>query len=305
MTHQEFIKFFLNIKKSQLAELTFISYERCLKKYLPENELLENLDIFQAQEIMLNMDSLSKATQRRNLTIIKEYYQYAVKYKKASENPFCDVEKPKYNKQSVLANSLSQEEIQKMLKAAKNLPVFWQAFFVLALDSGARRGELIALKWEDVDLKEQNIVIKHSAYCRGNVKIKETKGKKERIIYISIETTKLLKKLLLEQKKNSLKQGIPLNDFIFTLNGQLINPTSATHTWQKFIKTNGLKKRRLHDLRHTCASMLLSNGVDVNTVRIRLGHTALTTTLLYVHTNNDIISANIISNILQKANINL
>ena len=299
MTHQKFIKFFLNIKKSQLAELTLISYERCLKKYLPENELLENLDIFQAQEIMLNMDSLSKATQRRNLTILKEYYQYAVKYKKASENPFCDVEKPKYNKQSVLANSLSQEEIQKMLKAAKNLQVFWQAFFVLALDSGARRGELIALKWEDVDLKEQNIVIKHSAYCRGSIKIKETKGKKERIVHISKETTKLLKKLLLEQKKECLKKGTPLNDFIFTINGKLINPSTATHTWQKFIKKYNLNKHRLHDLRHTTATILLSNSIDVNTVRARLGHSQLSTTLLYIHSNEDITAATVISNIIQ------
>lgn len=299
MTHQEFIKFFLNIKKSQLAELTLISYEKCLKKYLPENELLENLDIFQAQEIMLNMEGLSKATQRRNLTILKEYYQYAVKYKKASENPFCDVEKPKYNKQSVLANSLSQEEIQKMLKAAKNLPVFWQAFFVLALDSGARRGELIALKWEDVDLKEQNIVIKHSAYCRGSIKIKETKGKKERIIHISKETTKLLKKLLLEQKKECLKKGTPLNDFIFTINEKLINPSSATHAWKRFVKHNNLNKHRLHDLRHTTATILLQNNVDVNTVRERLGHSQLSTTLLYIHSNEDITAATVISNIIQ------
>lgn len=300
MNHNEFIVFFLKIKKQSLAPLTINSYEKCLKKYLPLSENIDNLDLFQAQEIMFNMEHLSKATQRRNLTILREYYNYALKYKKTSYNPFCDVEKPKTQKTDVRTYAYNNQDLKKLVSAFRKLPLFWKLFFIMSIDTGARRGEITALRWENIDLNTKTVIIKNSAYSLNKItNLKETKGKKERIIHISPETTTLLKKFLLEQKRNALKQGTSLSDFVFTIKNRLINPSSATHAWKRFIKKNNLCNHRLHDLRHTTATMLLSNGVDVNTVRLRLGHTDLKTTMLYIHSNEDLTAATVISNVFQ------
>lgn len=300
MTHREFIRFFLKIKSQKIAELTLISYERCLKKYLPENEVIENLDIFKAQEIMFKMQNLSKATQRRNLTILTQYYEYAKKYQICAKNPFKDVERPILTKTNVIQYAINENELSKLLFAINKLPVLWQTFFILSLDSGARRGEVLATRWNDVDFIQKTIIIKHSAYCRGNVKIKEPKGKKERIIHMSEYTIGKLQKLKNAQKKEALKKGTQWLDcnFIFSKDGKIpINPSTVTHTWQKFIKSNNLQPHRLHDLRHTCATMLLNKNIDVNTVRLRLGHSQLSTTMQYIHSQQDIMAATIISNI--------
>lgn len=300
MTHREFIGFFLKIKSQKIAELTLNSYKQCLKKYLPENELLEDLDIFKAQEIMFKMENLSKATQRRNLTILTQYYEYAKKYQICAKNPFKDVERPILTKTNVLQYAINEKELSKLLFAINKLPILWQTFFILSLDSGARRGEVLAICWNDIDFMQKTIIIKHSAYCSGETKIKEPKGKKERIIHLSEYTINKLQKVKNIQKKEALKKGAQwLNsNYVFSKNGQKpFNPSTVTHTWQKFIKSNKLSHHRLHDLRHTCATMLLNKNIDVNTVRLRLGHSQLSTTMLYIHSQQDIMAATIISNI--------
>lgn len=300
MTHLEFIKFFLKIKSQKIAELTLISYERCLKKYLPLNDNVDNLDLYKAQEIMFKMQNTSKATQRRNLTILTQYYEYAKKYKICAENPFKGVERPILTKTNVLQYAFSENELSKLLFSINSLPDFWQSFFTLALDSGARRGEILAICWNDVDFMQKTVLIKHSAYCRGNIKIKEPKGKKERVIHLSEYTIIKLQKLRNTQKKEALKKGTQWlnNSYVFSKNGiKPLNPSTVTHTWQKFIKSNNLQPHRLHDLRHTCATMLLNKNIDVNTVRLRLGHSQLSTTMQYIHSQQDIMAATIISNI--------
>lgn len=299
MKHKEFIDFFLDIKKTQLAELTVKSYADILKKYLVADEEVTDMDLFKAQQIMLSMSNLSKATQHRRLVILHEYYKYAIKYKKAAYNAFDEVEKVKTVKKDVRNYAYTQEELKNLFAALDELPLQWKTMFTLSLDSGARRGELVALKWENVNLPERTVIIKNNAYClNGKTKLKEPKGKKERMIKISEETARLLKILLLEQKKNALRKSVPL-EFVFpSKKGKPLNPASVSHKWLKFIKSHNLNKHRLHDLRHTTATILLDSGIDVNTVKLRLGHASLTTTMLYLHNNNDVMAATIMSKLL-------
>ena len=298
MKHKEFIDFFLGIKQTQLAELTVKSYADILKKYLVADEEVAEMDLFKAQQVMLSMSHLSKATQRRRFAVLHEYYKYATKYKKAAYNAFDEVEKVKIIKKDVRNYAYTQEELKNLFAALDKLPLQWKTMFTLSLDSGARRGELVALKWENVNLPEKTITIKNSAYSLNGTKLKEPKGKKERMIKISEETAKLLKILLLEQKKNALRKSVPL-EFVFpSKKGKPYNPTSVSHKWTKFIKSHNLNKHRLHDLRHTTATILLDSGIDVNTVKLRLGHASLTTTMLYLHNNNDVMAATIMSKLL-------
>lgn len=306
MTHEEFIEFYLKIKAQSLSELTLKSYKQCLLKYLPIDKNIETLDLYEAQEIMFSMCGISGRTKERNLVILRQYYKYAIKYKKASINPFEDVERPKTTKTTdITTKSFKNSELNDVLKAINKTNIFWKAFFTLALDSGARRGELVALKWNCVNIESRTISIKRSAYMQnGEIRLKEPKGKKERTITVSNNTAKFLKSLQMEQKKVCLASGISWNNENFVFQGKKgpLCPSSATHAWKRFIKNNRLPEKRLHDLRHTCATVLLENGIDVNTVRLRLGHADIKTTMLYIHSQQDEKCATVMD-ILYKKNV--
>lgn len=292
MKNSEFIEFFLKIKEQSVAELTLKSYKSCLTRYLQSNNALEDLNPYEAQNIMFLMSDLSKATQRRNLTILKQYYNYAVKYRLTYDNPFLVVEPPKKTYSSVIDRVLNENELRVIIMIIDNLDFFWQTFFNLAIDTGARRGELVALRWDDIDIMNNTITIRHSAYCtNGCVKLKEPKGKKERHILITSKSRFLLYRF----------KALTKSKFVFCSTKNInspINPSTATHYWQRLLKNNGLPSYRLHDLRHTCATYLLKYGIDINTVRGRLGHADLSTTQLYIHTNQDLATTNVLNSLL-------
>ena len=202
MKHKEFIDFFLNIKKSQLAPLTIKSYEDILNKYLTADEEITNMDLFKAQKIMLSMSHLSKATQCRRLVILHEYYKYAIKYKKTAYNAFDEVERIRQTKKDVKERAYTKKDLELLFKALNKEQLFWKTFFTLAIDSGCRRGELVGLQWNNINFQEKTIIVKNSAYSLNNkMNIKDTKGKKDRLINISAETAELLKKTANRTKK--------------------------------------------------------------------------------------------------------
>jgi|GEM_PF-3563447 len=303
MTHSEFIPFFLRIKSQSVAELTLISYNRCLYRYLQTDNDLQAKTLFEAQNIVMEMP-VSAATQRRNLSILTQYYNYAIKYEKALKNPFKCVERPRYIKTSVAERAYTEKELQKLIQAIVTLKLKWQCFFVLAIDTGARRGELIGLKWQNINMQNREIKIKQSVYAiSGKVKTKEPKGRKEREIYISEASKELLQKIQLQQKKKMLSIGQQWSEdmYIFTPENNYskpLRPSTATHYWQKFLKSQNMQPHRLHDLRHTCATQLLINGVDVRSVCNRLGHADISTTMIYLHPQQDEKAAEIMSGIL-------
>lgn len=304
MKHKEFTEFFLKIKAQSLAELTLLSYQRCLARYLPADEELTDMDIFKAQTLMFEMDNLSQATKRRNLIILTQYYDYAIKYKKTQENPFRGVERPRTIKNNPVNYAYSEIDLERLLSALNELPIMWRALFVLALDSGARRGELIALTWTCFDFKNNSVTISHSAYsAHSATHIKEPKGKKEKTIKITNETKKLLLVLQKEQKKAVLKRGASwtADGYVFTgRNGKMLSPSSVSHKFKSVLINNSLTNHRLHDLRHTCATLLLAHGVDVNTVRLRLGHASLNTTMLYSHSDEQCFAADVMDSLLTR-----
>ena len=306
MKNSEFIEFFVKIKASSLAELTVLSYRRCLEKYLDLNGDVADMDLFQAQNIMLSMKHLSEGTQRRNLSVLRQYYNYAVKYKFCSENPFKDVERPRKTYIDTFDEKVySENELKAVVGALSQENILWQTYFLLALDSGARRGELVALKWFDLDFDRGYLHIRRSAYkTKGQpTAIKEPKGRRSRSLFISETSIKSLSLLMLEQKKHCLSSGRPWSEgnYIFSFSGEIMNPCTPSRWWRRFIKRRRLPRRRLHDLRHTSATLLLRNGVDVRTVCSRLGHAALSTTMIYLEPDNGKQAANVMHGIIKKA----
>ena len=160
----------------------------------------------------------------------------------------------------------------------------------MALETGLRRGEMCGLKWVDLDIKEKKLTVMRSAYkLTGEpVNIKEPKGKRSRSVYVGNEIFKMLCDFKLQQKVNALHSGISWSDdfFIFGKCERALSPCSVTRAWSRFLRRSRCPHKRFHDLRHTSASMLLKNGVDVRAVQCRLGHADIKTTMLYLHSDD-------------------
>jgi len=289
MRHQDFIDFFIDIKKIGVADLTLQGYRDCLTRYLPLNDDLRDFSVLKAQMVMRQMENLSAATQRRNLSILSQYYKYAVKFEAADRNFFEFVEKPRSVRLDTLkTGGYSKSELAEVFKAFSSLDSFWRLFFTLAVDTGCRRGELCGLRWDDVEWDKGILHIRRSVYktTGEKIKIKEPKSKCARDIKIANTTFAELKNFRLISKLSSIRSGKAwTNENYIFHNGadEPINPSIATHKWHRFIKDFRLPQRRFHDLRHTSATLLLQEGLDVVSVSARLGHADLKTTMLYLH----------------------
>lgn len=197
------------------------------------------------------------------LDILRQAYNRAIKIKWLKENPFtsdlrCKVIKPEIK-------YLSKKEEQKLLNAC---PAYFKQILQFALHTGLRKSDLLNLKWSNIsdDRKSFTITIKKT-------------GKN-----LTLPITDYINKIF-EDIKDRYNGSIE-TDYVF------VNPnTKKPYTiskfdkrWRKIRKDANLEQYRFHDLRHTFASKLIKNGVDIATVKELLGHSDVTTTMIYVHT---------------------
>lgn len=158
-------------------------------------------------------------------------------------------------------------------------------FLHLAAVTGARRGELIALRWDRVSLASRSMLIEHSIAQVGKETIeKDTKSHQSRRITLDDATVELLSKRRDDQLEVSRKTKVDLlpNAFVFTdsvSGSDPWKPDRVTLAFGRLCKANGIDGVRLHDLRHFAATHMLTAGVDLRTVSGRLGHADASTTL--------------------------
>ena len=182
----------------------------------------------------------------------------------------------------------NKEELAELLEALKGEPLQFRVLIHLAMITGCRRGELVALEWPDIDFEKRSISVHKSAYkIKGEpTKIKDTKSHKSRKVKIPQYMSDMLLQLKDEHTKRRFCLGTAWQgaDWVFIQdNGDIMFPTSPTQMFDKFLKRNGLPHRKFHALRHTSATLSLISGVDIKTVAERLGHSQMKTTNRYVH----------------------
>ena len=180
------------------------------------------------------------------------------------------------------------EELSAMLKCLKNEPLMFQILIHLAINTGCRRGELVALEWKDINFNTGVATISKSAYCvKGeHAGIKSTKNGKTRKITLPDYIVEML--LRYKQEQNNWRYTLGTawegDDWIFIQDtGCIMYPTSPTLMFSDFLAKCDLPHRTFHSLRHTSATMSLINGTDIKSVAARLGHSQLKTTDRYVH----------------------
>ena len=191
------------------------------------------------------------------------------------------VNTPRYQRSEM--HTLNEDDIHAFLEAAR--PTLYYALFYLALFTGMRRSELLALRWCDVDLLLCQIYVTRSLHHLRNGAIifrapKTAKGR--RMIALSPSASLVLKEHRERQDAMRLMLGEPLidEDLVFSQpDGRPLLPDTITHAWIKLAKRTGLKNIRLHDARHSHASLMLKQGTHPKIVQERLGHASIQITL--------------------------
>lgn len=202
-------------------------------------------------------------------------------------NPASRATPPKVRKQN--PDYYQPDEMASILDVLDSAPLKWRAISYLLIDTGCRRGEIAGLRWSDIDL-EEGIVHIDSALLyspRRGVYEGPTKGEDIRSLRIAPETVELLK--LYKAEQDRLKEGLAErwidSGFVFTREtGEPIHPDSITDWQSKFSAKHGLRHIHPHAFRHTAASTMIAEGVDLVTTANELGHAnATVTATIYAH----------------------
>lgn len=217
---------------------------------------------------------------------MRNIMQRAVEWKLIKENPAI-VNKPKDpNKIDEEVNVYDEKEVEALFIAVQDQPFHWRVFLTLSLAAGLRRSENLALEWSNIDLDEGTIKIQ-KAITRGRngANLKGTKSKKsKRTIYLPDSVVEELKEYKVYwdvQKKNAGDKWIENeHEWLFcNIDGTHFYPTSPTTWWRRFLKKVGIRHIRLHDLRHTSATLLINQGVHAKVISERLGHSNFSFTM--------------------------
>lgn len=218
--------------------------------------------------------------------------KHAVKLDLIPTNPADKVDRPK--KDRFIGSFYDAEEVNKLFEVSKGtkleFPILFGAFY------GLRRSEALGLKWDAIDFENDSITIRHtvtSVTLDGKVQLVAADTTKTKSSLRTLPLVPFVKERLLvlkkEQENNRRLCGrsyhkqfagyVCINEM-----GDLIKPHYVTEQFPKLLDANGLRRIRFHDLRHSCASLMLANGVPMKQIQDWLGHSDFSTTAnIYAH----------------------
>ncbi len=225
---------------------------------------------------------LSASTVKHHIVCLHTSLQNAVKLGMLARNPVDAVTIPRSQRHEM--RTMSESDIQIFLEMAQ--PTQYYTLFYVALFTGMRRSELLALRWQDIDLLLLQISVSRTLHMvkGGKVIIRQPKTEKSRrVVALTPSTSALLREY--HESQNSLRQSLDYpnltdDDLVFCqYDGKPFLPNTVSHNWIKLIRWAGLKGIRFHDARHTHASLMLKQGVHPKIVQERLGHSSIQVTL--------------------------
>lgn len=303
---------------SQLSESTIAFYLGHINNHIIPNLGHMRLDQLKPMHVVNFMDSLKDKLSPRTIQdvhrILRNVMSRAVDWQIIKSNPLDNVKKPK-NTRKREVNVYEENEVRGIFESIQNESPHWRVMITLALSTGLRRGELLALEWEHIDLKEGTIQVKQS-YGRGKEGRRILKDPKsansKRIIHLSSSVVELMKSYRVLHKRERMKVLDMLvereHEFIFcNIDGTPFYPTTPTTWWKRFTTRNKIRFIRFHDLRHTSATLLINQGVHPKIISERLGHSNIRITMdTYGHAlkSADKEAANKLDKFFQKSNAN-
>ena len=294
----DYLDQWLEIVRARIKPATFGSYQGMVKStigpYFRKKELtLKELEARHIQQFYT--EKLKTVTPNSVIhyhAVIYQALKYAMKTDMVPQNVAMKVDRPRKN--SFQPTFLDAEQMQKLFEIVKGtrleLPVLVAAFY------GLRRGEVLGLKWDAIDFNRGTLTIKRTvteATIDGTMKIIEQDSAKTKS---SLRTLPLVgsfrdyfQKVKEAQELNKKVCGNCYNydydGYVFVNElGERMRPNYLTEYFPKYIAKHGMPKMRFHDLRHSCASLLLANGVPLKQIQEWLGHSDFSTTAnIYAH----------------------
>lgn len=295
LTFEEFSQIFMAKYCANIGLITKDGYEKSLKRILPiigkiklnkiTPLILDNL--YLKLKIGEKGQELGYHSMYSFYKLINVMFNQAIKWELLDKNPNLKANKPKREKKE--RNYYDLEQAQKLITCLEKENIKYRALITLALDSGARRSEICALRWTDIDFKTNTIKITKSLkVVKGVVDEATTKtDSSKREIIISNTTMEILKEYKEWQDSIIAKKGKSWNNEnrVFTSkDGNYIYPTTCDHTIKKIVKKYNLAPISFHELRHTSASILIYKGINPKAVSERLGHASTDITMeIYSH----------------------
>jgi len=221
---------------------------------------------------------LSHSTYRACVNVLSMGLNYAVSKKKLAFNPIVNVKRLKGRTKPIIAYSM--QEIKLLLNNLSTYRLY--AFFFLACHTGARRGELVALRWSDLNFNNQTLSINKTRGKSNGIDYEEDTTKNEngmRSIELSSDTVEILKAHKERQNLEQMVFGNAWQDtgYIFTKeDGSPIDPTRPYFIFKRALQELNLRNEPLHVLRHTHITELLRSGISPHIVAFRVGDTVPT-----------------------------
>ena len=291
----QYLKKYVESIKDRLSPQVYYNYSDHYMKVFEEyfdKKKLRLIDI-DSDEIMnfyafLRARGLKEVSIKHYSNVVRPAITMAYKRRIIPDNPYDFV--PPLHREKPIINFYNKEESEQLLEAIKGHPL--ELAIKIALYYGLRKSELIGLRWSSIDFNHNMLTINHKIikYAKeiyASNKLKTSSSYRTLPLIPSIKHDLLCHKA--EIKRNREYYGMSYitayEDYVFVNQyGKLINPDYLQKQFKKLIKEKGLKPIRFHDLRHSCASMMLAEGVSIKQIQEWLGHSNFNTTAdIYSH----------------------
>lgn len=299
MTFAEFVNEWDTKYAAKLAATTYGNHQRKLELHLLP--VIGHMEMKQINEFILmkildglarkdgSEGDLSYHSKQDIYRTLKSIFKYAVRWKVLKHNPMDGVEMPKptdTDDEAVDLQVYDEEEIAALMRILQSEQPHWRIMFTLGLVAGLRRGELLGLEWPSVNFEENQIEIRTTIVLTKNgpiVKKTKTKSSKRTVTLppSMMEELRIYKEWRDIEKADAGDTWIEQHyDWVFNQpNGLHMYPSSPTNRWGKMLEKHQFRYIRLHDLRHTSASLLIAQGVHAKIISERLGHSDISVTM--------------------------
>ncbi len=293
-TFEQLATKWLELVESDLSPTTVRGYRNKLKVWIfpaigdrPVNKITTD-DLDQFYRGLVRQAGLSPATVRQINAIVRRALRQAVIWGWVAANPAANVTPPRVMKPKL--SPPNADQVDELLHYASTHDPELGHFLHIATSTGARRGEVCALRWNNLDTKRMTLTIERSiAEVPGGLKEKDTKTHAERRIALDVDTLAVFEaqRVIVTDRAKSVGMKISPNAFVFSREPDCkvpMTPGAITKQFAVVRDALGYDNVRLHDLRHFAATRMMTAGVPVRTVSGRLGHANPATTLsVYTH----------------------
>jgi integrase len=291
LTVGEYLERWLKDAQDTVRKSTHEGYEHAIGPHIkPALGRIKLKDLNPAQIRWFYRDrldsGLSPATVHKLHVVLHKALKAAVADGLIPRNAAAGLKLPRITREEI--DPLTEDESRRLLEAVRGDRL--EGLYVLALSTGMRQGELLALKWDDVDLEGRRLRVRHTlthadkSYVLGEPKTPNSR----RTIRLTTNAETALRAHLTRQleemeRMSSLYQ--PGGLIFATQAGTIINPSNLRNrSFKPLLRRADLRQIRFHDLRHTCATLLLSKNINVKVVSEMLGHSSISVTLdIYSH----------------------